>query len=147
MVYVFIPPARRQAVEATREELATLRELRARGLEGESLERALVAGGIPAERARLLAAVGSPQTAASVAGRLVLMTAVMALGLLFALAERPMRHWLRDHYPGWEWLVGLVFPLVVIVVVLWRIQSRRRAAADAPEGTTRADQIDNRPIG
>lgn len=147
MAYVFIPPARRHAVEATREELATLRELRARGLEGESLERALVAGGIPAERARLLAAVGSPQTAANVAGRLLLMTAVMALGLLFALAERPMRHWLRDRYPGWEWLVGLVFPLVVILVVLWRIQARRRAAAEAPEGVTRADQIDNRPIG
>ena len=147
MAYVFIPPARRRAIEPTREELATLRDLRARGLEGESLERALVAGGVPAERARLLAAAGSLPSAASVARGLGMVLTVMALGLLIALAERPMRHWLRENYPEWEWLVGLAFPLVVILVLLWRIQARRRAAAEAPEGATRADQIDNRPIG
>lgn len=147
MVFVYIPPGRRRSLEATREELARLRELQARGLEGESLERALVSSGIPAERARLLVAVGTPPSAASVARGLGLALTVMALGLLFALAERPLREWLRHDYPGSEWLLGLAFPLLLLLIVFWKLQRRRRSTGDAPEGTTRADQIDNKPIG
>jgi hypothetical protein len=147
MVFVYIPPGRRRSIEATREELATMRELRARGLDGESLERALVASGIAPERARLLVAVGGPPSAAGVARVLGTVLTVMALGLFLALVERPLRAWLREHYPGSEGLVGFAFPLLVLLVVFWNLLQRRRAAADAPQGATRADQIDNRPIG
>lgn len=147
MVFVYIPPGRRRSIETTREELATLRELRSRGLEGESLERALVAGGIAPGRARLLVAVGGPPSTAGIARILGTVLTVMAVGLFFALAERPLREWLRRHYPGSEGLVAFAFPLLVMLVVFWNLLQRRRAAADAPQGTTRADQIDNRPIG
>jgi len=147
MVFVYVPPPRRQAAEVTPEELAKIRELRARGLEGETLERALVANGVHPERARLLAAAAGPPTAAALARAVGVALGVMALGIFLALAKGPLREWLHENWPGSEWLVGLIIPFVVLLVVLWQLRERLRSASDAPEGTTRADQIDNRPIG
>ena len=67
MVFVYVPHARRRTVGATREELEKLRELRSHGLEGESLERALVTSGIPPERARLLVEEGGAPSPEGVA--------------------------------------------------------------------------------
>lgn len=144
MVFVYVP--RRPAIEPTAEELARLRDLRARGLEGESLERALVAEGADPERAKLLVASGDG-AAAAIAGSLLLSLLVAGLAILLALGERPLREWLRREYPGSEWVAGALFPVLVLLVFLWRLQRRRRDAADAPQGRTRSGDIDNRPIG
>ena len=147
MVFVYVPRRRRHTIEATGEELATLRAMQARGLEGESLERALVASGIPPQRARLLVAVGSPPSAAGVARVFVLAMTIAVMGVMLGLLGRPLREWLGRNFPGTEWLVGMIMPLLVVLVLFWKLSRRRRSAGDAPEGTTRADEIDNRPIG
>lgn len=147
MVFVFVPPRRRHNVEATRQEMATMREMQSRGLEGESLERALVASGIAPERARLLVAVCSPSSVASFARAFALAVTVATMGVLFGLLAPPLRDWLKHHYPGTEWIVGAILPLLVVMGLLAGLARRRRSAGDAPDGTTRADQIDNRPIG
>lgn len=146
MVFVYVPH-RRRPIGATQDEMEKLRELRAHGLEGEGLERALVTSGIEPGRARLLVEGAGPPSPEGVARGIGAALAVVALGLAFALAERPLRDWLHRNWPGTEWLVGLAFPLLVMLVLFWRLQQRRRSAADAPDGATRTDQIDNRPIG
>lgn len=144
MVFVYVP--HRPAVEPTPEELARLRDLRARGLEGESLERALVAEGTDPGRAKQLVTFDD-RAPAAVAGRMLLPLLVAGLGLLLAFGERPLREWLRREYPGSEWVAGALFPVLLLLFVLWRFQRRRRDAAGAPQGRTRSGDIDNRPIG
>lgn len=144
MVFLYVP--QRPVAPPSPEERARLRELRARGLEGEGLERALVAEGFEPGRARQLAAAGDA-SAAAVARSVLLSLLLAVLVVLLSLGERPLREWLRREYPGSEWVAGALFPLLVVLVFLWRWARRRREAGDAPQGTLRADDIDNRPIG
>lgn len=143
MVFIYVPH-RRDAIEPTAEEAALVARLRAKGLTGEDLVMALAGAGVEPERARLL--VGSSGTPAA-AARLAM--AVLGVGLVIGigLVKGPLRDWLRSTSPGSEWAVELLLPIGLLGFVLWKVAARRRAAADAPEGATRADQIDNRPIG
>lgn len=144
MVFVYVQ--HRPVAEPTSEESARLRDLRSRGLEGESLERALVAEGTDPGRAKQLVA-SAERAPAAIAGSILLSLLVAGLGILLALGERPLREWLRREYPGSEWVAGALFPLLVLLFVLWRFQRRRRDAAEAPQGRTGSGDIDNRPIG
>jgi hypothetical protein len=145
---VFIPVHhRRTAIEPTSEEAALLRELDKQGVRGDDLESALAGRGVSTERARLLAALGRPRSATARASMMAFSLAWVAFVMGFGLAERPLRHWLRENYPGLEWLVGLVIPLVILLFFLSSVLRRRLGTTDASPTTTRADKIDNKPIG
>jgi hypothetical protein len=146
MAFVHVPQ-RRPAIEPTAEEAALLRELAGKGLAGDDLAAALSARGVAPDRALLLAGLVAPRSAA---GRVVNLAAAsfwIVVAIVFGAGKRPLHHWLREHYPGSEWLVELILPAVIGLAVLWTLMSRLRKAGDAPEGTTRADQIENKPIG
>jgi hypothetical protein len=138
---------RRQALEATREEMALLRELRRAGQSKEDLASALSARGVEPSRAALLATFGSPRSAAERARGVATAWFWIGLAIAFGAGKQPLRFWLARHYPGTEWLVDLIVPVTFVLVLLWMYVNRRRKAGDAPEGTTRADQIENKPIG
>lgn len=146
---VFVPvQRRRRAIEPTREEAALLRDLVAKGVRPEAFESALAGRGVDPERARLLAGLVRPRSAAERLAAIGTTLFWMGLAMAYAIGERPLRHWLREHHPGSEWMLGLVFPLIVVMAVLMTVVARRRAACQGREaGVTRADQIENKPIG
>jgi len=146
MVYVHVN-VRRQALEATPEEAALLRELAPRNLAKADLESALAARGVEPARAALLATFRSPRTAAARARGVATAWFWIAVAIALGAGKQPLRHWLAGHYPGSEWLVELIVPVVFGLALLWMFMRRSRKAGDAPEGTTRADQIENKPIG
>lgn len=146
MVFVYVPHGR-NAIEPTREEAALLTELEERGVAPDGLEAALVARGVDPERARALAGLVRPRTAGERARAIGAALLWVAIAMVVAAGERPFRHWLRENHPGTEWLAGLIIPLIVLVAFAWTVLTRLRAAREARESVTRADQIDNRPIG
>jgi hypothetical protein len=146
MVFVHVHRGRRE-VEPTREEAALLREFARQGVAGENLASALASRGVEPERARALAGLVSPVSAAERATRLGLVGFGVLAFTAYGLAKRPLRHWLRQNWPGSEWLVELIVPLVLGLTVLWTLLARQRTAGDAPQGTVRADKIENKPIG
>lgn len=135
------------AFQPTPEEAALVRELKRKGLSGESLESTLVARGVDPARARALARLAGPRSAADHARGLAGLGFWVLVALAIGVVKPLLQRWLRDHQPGSEWLAELVLPAVLGLAVLWTLMSRLRSAGDAPQGTTRADQIDNRPIG
>lgn len=146
MVYVHVS-TRRQAIVATPEEVALLRELAPRGLSKDELASALSARGVEPSRAALLASLGAPRSAAERVRSVATAWFWIGLAIAFGVAKRPLRAWLAEHYPGTEWMVELVVPVAFVLAVLSMFMIRGRRAADAPEGATRADQIENKPIG
>lgn len=146
MVYVHMN-FQRQALEATPEEAALLRELAPRNLAKEDLTSALTARGVEPSRAALLATFRSPRSAAARAAGVATAWFWIGLAIAFGVAKKPLRRWLGAHYPGTEWLVELIVPLAFVFALLWMFLRARRRAGDAPEGTTRADRIENKPIG
>jgi hypothetical protein len=147
MVFVYVPHRRRDSVVPSAEEEALIARQRAKGLAGEDLVAALTASGIPPERAKALAQYGQPRSAAAVAAALGAAGVAMLLAIVIGVSERPLKDWLRENHPDLQWIAGALFPLLLVLVVLWKFTSRRLRGRDAPEGTTRADRIDNRPIG
>ena len=147
MVFVYVPHRGRNAqLELTSEEAKLVAKLQAKGLSGDDLEAALAAAGVTPERARQIV-LGRQAGASPVLAALSGAWLAVALAVLFALGKEPLRDWLRREHPGNEWLAGAAFPLVLLLFVAWKFLEKRRRAHDAPEGTTRADQIENRPIG
>ena len=147
MVFVYVPHRGRAArLELTPEEARLVARLQAKGLAGEDLEAALASSGVAPERARQIVrsrtADAGPILAALAGSWLA-----VALAIAFAFGKEPLRDWLRREHPGNEWLAGAAFPLFLILFVAWKVLEKRRRSHDAPEGTTRADQIENRPIG
>ncbi len=128
MVFVYVPIRHSPTIEPTREEQATMRDLQARGLEGESLERALVAAGVAPERARLLVEAAGAPTAAVLRRAFTAALAMAALGLVFALLAAPLREEFTRRWPGAGRLVGLLAPLVLVFALLLVFARRRRAA-------------------
>jgi hypothetical protein len=138
---------KQQAIVATPEEAALLRELAPRNLAKEELTSALTARGVEPSRAALLATFRSPRSAAARVGDVTISWFWIGLAIAFGAGKRPLRRWLEAHYPGTEWLVDLIFPGILVLAVLGVYLKRRRRAGDAPEHATRADQIENKPIG
>lgn len=147
MVFVYIPHRGRNAqFELTPEETALVAKLQAKGLAGEDLEAALTASGVTPDRAHRIVqgrSAGAGPILAALAGSWL----AVGLAVLFALGKEPLRDWLRREHPGSEWLAGAAFPLLLVVLVAWKFMEKRRREHDAPESTTRADRIENRPIG
>jgi hypothetical protein len=148
MVFVYVPHrSRRDRIQPTPEEERMVARLQARGLAGDDLAAALASEGVQPERARQLAFLNSPRDPRAlllaVGGSLLVMGFALALGA----SERPLRHWLREAHPGWEWVAGMLVPILLLAVVLWKLAARRLRDRDAPDSPTRADRIDNRPIG
>lgn len=146
---VFVPVhTRRNAVEPTREEAALLRDLDAKGVGPDDLEAALAGRGVPPERARQLAGLFRPRSAGE---RVQAIATALGWGVvlvLFGVAQRPLRQWLRENWPGSEWLVDLVIPAIVLLAFLATLVARVQAVRRAREaGLTSADQIENKPIG
>lgn len=146
MVFVFIPP-KGAAVEPTREEAELMAELDRRGVPAQDFESALTASGVPPDRAAQLVKLGGPRSAGDRARAIATTVFWVVIALFIGLGERPLRRWLREEYPGWEWVAELVVPAFVVAVFLWTLLSRLRAARKARESVTRADQIENKPIG
>lgn len=146
MVYVHMN-FQRQAPEATPEEAALLREFAPRNLAKEDLTSALTARGVEPSRAALLATFRSPNSAADRVRGVAISWFWIGLAIALGAGKRPLRSWLAAHYPGTEWLVEVIFPVIVVLALLGMFLKRRRMAGDAPDGTTRADQIENKPIG
>jgi len=138
---------RREAIVATLDEAALLRELAPKNLAREELTSALTSRGVEPSRAALLAAVGSPRSPAERARGVAISWFWIGLAIAFGAGKGPLRSWLAAHYPGTEWVVELIFPVIILLALLGVFLKRRRAAGDAPEGTTRADRIENKPIG
>lgn len=136
-----------QAAEPTPEEAALLRGLLPKDLSKEDLASALAARGVdPARAAELAGMVSTGSAGKRVAGFAVAWFWI-GLAIAFGVGKRPLRRWLEAHFPGTESLVDWVVPVAFILAVMWMYLSRRRQAGDAPEGATRADQIENKPIG
>lgn len=146
MVFIHIPRDQ-SAVAPSREEVELLDELERRGVPPQDFEAALVARGVPPERARLLAKLGGPRSTADRARAIAGAVFWVLVALVVGIGERPLRRWVREEYPGMEWLVGLILPAVVLVAFLWTLAARLRAARQASDGVTHADQIENKPIG
>ena len=146
MVFVHVHH-RHQVVEPTPEEAALLRDLARKNLTKEDLTSALSARGVEPSRAALLATLGAPRSAAQRVRAVAVTWFWIGLAIAFGSGKRPLRNWLATHYPGSEWLVELIVPVVFVLVLLWMVLKRRRKAGDAPQDTTRADQIENKPIG
>jgi hypothetical protein len=146
MVYVYVHTPR-PAVEPTPEEAALLREFSRKGLAKEDLAAALSGRGVDPERATLLAALVAPRSAGERVRGVATASFWIVLAIVFGVGKRPLQRWLRENHPGSEWLVELVLPVAFGLAMLWMFLNRRRKAGDAPEGTTRADEIDNTPIG
>jgi len=147
MVFVHVQH-RRNEIVPTREEVALIRDLEARGVRAEDLEAALAGRGVTPERARELASLMRPRTAAERARSAATTLLWVGIAIAFGMFGRPLRAWVRENWPGSEWLVDLLFPLVVMVAFVITLLSRIRRTRQAREaGVAHADQIDNKPIG
>ncbi len=147
MVFVHVQH-RRNDIVPTREEVALIRELQSRGVGPEEFEAALAGRGVAPERARQLASILRPRTAAERARSVGTAILWAGIAIVFGIFGRPLREWVGENWPGSEWLVDLIFPLIVMVAFVATLLSRLRRTRQAREaGVTHAADIENKPIG